>query len=106
MKKRTSQWVLLVVSAGLVGCVSAQFAPAAKNRTLASITGSNEIQVFRTQLPTKKYTEIGSVNACCAHDSNKLVDKLRDQAAANGGDAIIGLEPYTNGMSATVIRFE
>jgi hypothetical protein len=34
------------------------------------------------------------------------VEALKKKAAKCGGDAIIDVEPYPDGMSATVIRFK
>ena len=87
-------------------CITAQFAPSDITRVYPARKAPDQIKVYRTQIPDLKYIEIGSVNACCSHDTFDLVEMLKLKAAESGGDAIIGLEAYHEGMSATVIRFQ
>jgi hypothetical protein len=85
--------------------MSAQFAPANVNETYSPKRWENEIEVFRTKLPAREYIEIGIVNASGSGNINFLIEGLKKEAAKNGGDAIIDIEPYPGGVSATVIRY-
>jgi hypothetical protein len=86
-------------------CVTATFAPSNRTQLYRQKIGQSEIQVYRSQIPQKKFIEIGSVNVCCMGNNWELIDKLKLKAAIHGGDAIIHLEIYHKGMSATVIKF-
>lgn len=94
-------------AAFLLGCVTApQFAPAKAGNTLHSRATSLEIEVYRSKAPTKKFEEIGTVSVCCSTKIDKAIDRLRESAAQNGGDALIGLDAMADGtVIATVIRF-
>jgi hypothetical protein len=87
--------------------VTGQFAPRQVKTTYPPRTRAENIELFRSQLPTKKYIEIGAVNACCFQDTNLLVAELRKKASENGGDALTGFEiDATGGAFASVIRYE
>ena len=91
------------------GCVtpSAHFAAARTDQGYAPRTAPEKIELFRSQLPSKKYIEIGAVNACCGDDTTAMIAMLRKKAAESGGDALIGLEiDARGGATASVIRFE
>jgi hypothetical protein len=93
----------------LAGCVTAtaNFAPARMNETFVNRTPPDKIELFRSQMPSRKYTEIGAVSACCNIGTNHLVELLRAKASEVGGDAIIGLEiDATGSASASVIRYQ
>ena len=109
MKKTTLILIVLAVSlASLIttGCIEARFAPADSTRLYPPRNPPDLIKVYRSKIPRRPFIEIGSVHACCHDDPTYLVLKLKEKAAAAGGDAIIDLEPYPEGMSATVIRFK
>ncbi len=85
--------------------IKPSFSPAKMGETFPMSRTPEKIEIFRTQLPAEKYTEIGSISACCG-TSEKLMEVLRKKASESGGDAIIGIEPYAgDGISAAVIRF-
>jgi len=93
----------------LAGCVTpeAQFAPAQRDSMYPVRTPPGQIELYRSQSPTKKFTELGAVNACCSHDSNVLIELLKRKAADVGGDALIGIDiDATGNATASVIRFE
>ena len=104
--------VLIILSASVVipACVDlaprAEFAPSQLSQAYKPRTSSEKIELFRTQLPTKKYSEIGTVNACCSVRTNILVDMLRQKASEMGGDALLSLDVNaTGGAFASVIRY-
>ena len=90
----------------LGGCTTVGFAPSKAHATHAPRRSAAQVEVFRTQLPKQRFQEIGAVSVTGTGDPGKLVEKLREKAAENGGDAIIALETFVGGMSATVVRFE
>lgn len=99
----------LIFALAVTGCATtrAQFAPVTMNQTFAVRTPAEKVELFRSQTPTRKFSEIGAVNACCSTDSNLLIDLLREKASQNGGDAITDLEiSAPGGASASVIRYE
>ena len=87
-----------------MACTHTGFAPSITSKTYPVTKTADQIELFRSQLPTKHYIEIGSVNAT-GGSTEASVKRLKEKAAANGGEALIGLEPYSGGMAATVIRF-
>ena len=89
------------------GCVTvAHFAPSMQNQVYAMRTPAEKIELFRTQVPEKKYVEIGAVNVHRNSNVNIQIDALRAKASEAGGDAIIALEiDATVGATATVIRY-
>jgi hypothetical protein len=110
MKQNLKFVFLLFCNLGLLaGCATggiSQFAPAKISKNYPQRTPAKEIELYRTQLPTKKYEEIGVVNACCGDDTSRLIERLRTEASAHGGDGLIGLEVQaTGGATASVIRF-
>jgi hypothetical protein len=92
----------------IAGCVSVpQFAPAKVGIVYPQRTPAEKIELFRSQMPVKKYFEVGSVSACCNIRTERLVDMMRAMAAEKGGDALIGLDVTGDGTAmATVIRYE
>ena len=87
--------------------MEAQFAPARVGQRYSPRTPASQIEIFRSQMPTKKYVEIGSASACCQIETDKAVDRLRAKAAEQGGDAMIGLDFAADGRAiVTVIRYE
>jgi hypothetical protein len=105
MKKLLYAGIIFIIMISLLQCVSVDFAATDSSKTFSSRVSADEIEVYRTQTPNKKFIEIGVVNATYSNDTNELIRALKKKAAENGGDAIIDLEPYPNGMSATVIRY-
>ncbi len=93
---------LLAITA--LGCVHAQYAPADAKVSFSKRTNSDGIKIYRSQLPEKKFTEIGSIHA--SGPADKCIDALRENASEAGGDALIHFEPYPGGASATVVRFQ
>ena len=91
------------------GCVSttAQFTPTIVGQILPTRTAPESVELFRSQSPAKKYSEIGAVSICCGVGIEKSVELMRKTASNNGGDAIIGLDSAANGLvMATVIRYQ
>ncbi|MBN1797746.1 MAG: hypothetical protein JW822_04155 [Spirochaetales bacterium] len=105
MKKNFYVLFLIGLTVLLYNCVSVQFVPSAVSNTFEQRRTAEEIEVYRTKVPDKKYIEIGVVNATGSNDTIRLTEKLKAEAAENGGDALLELEPYPGGMSATVIRY-
>lgn len=85
---------------------AAQFAPAKMNKSYTSRASKNEIEIFRSRKPRKKYIEIGAVSIIGRGTGQEAADKLREKAAEKGGDAIFDLQIFNGGMTATVIRYK
>jgi len=99
--------IMCIIVGVICGCASySQFAPSQVAKVYPSRTSAEKIELFRTQSPSKKFEEIGTVNACCGSDTNDLIDQLRKKASEHGGDALIGLDiQATGGATASVIRY-
>ena len=81
-------------------CTTAQFAPSLLDKVYEKRRSPEEIEVYKTQIPDKKYIEIGSVHACCG-SIDKIVILLREKASQAGGDALISIDAHASqGMSA------
>gem|GEM_PF-3320520 len=105
------KWIVLLLC--VVSCfilsncgISARFASSDTAMVYKQRVSPEEIKVYRSSKPEMPYIEIGSVYACCDSEADVLVKALKQKAAEYGGDAIIDIEPYPDGMSATVIRFK
>ena len=105
MKKYVFILFLIGLGVLLQSCVSVQFVPSAVNNSFDQRRTADEIEIYRTKVPDRKYIEIGVVNANGSSDTIRLTEKLKTEAAKNGGDALLELEPYPGGISATVIRY-
>lgn len=102
------RYLLIILLCGMLlmtGCVSASFAPVDTEVSMKPRKMPEQILVFRTAKPKRKYIEIGSVFATGSDDMAYMVELLKRKAAKNGGDAIIDIEAAPVSMSATVIRF-
>lgn len=105
------KWLCLVVCIATCLILSycslrTNFASADASKIYLQRVSWEQIKVYRSFVPDVPYIEIGSVYVCCHPDADDLVDALKKKAAKCGGDAIIAVEPYPGGMSATVIRFK
>ena len=98
---------LFTLLLSLSGCTTtANYAPSNAQQEFAARTAPEKIELYRSQVPSKKYSEIGAVSACCS-DSGSLIEKLKERASEVGGDALIGIEIDATGMtSASVIRYQ
>lgn len=104
------RWLCLVVCIAtclIVSCsLGSNFASTDASKVYSQRVSWEQIKVYRSSVPDVPYIEIGSVYVCCYPDPEDLVEALKKKAAKCGGDAIIDVEPYPDGMSATVIRFK
>ncbi len=107
ISRSKSKIALPVIAIILCGCATiSQFAPSQASKTYSPRTPAEKIELFRAQSPSKKFDEIGSVNACCSDDTNQLIEELRKKASEQGGDALINLDvQVTGGATASVIRY-
>ncbi len=89
-----------------ISCVvNGHFAASDVSKKYVANKTPDQILVYRSQVPKKKFIEIGIVHVCCSNNAGKLVYALKKKAAYSGGDAIIQLESSPEMMTATVIRF-
>ena len=106
MKKKLNLilWSGAMLSLILTGCVTTQ---------VANLRPINEedVEVFTTTEPVEKYRELKYVRAegSIFHNPEKLLQKLRQRAEAEGADAVINVQygyqfwwPYVEG---TAIKF-
>ncbi len=99
--------IFTIASAALAGCAHAEFASSNTQEKFTPSRTAVQIEVFKSQMPAKKYKEIGSVVVCAGGKLSSNVELLKKKAAENGGEALIGLEqPSQNCLSAAVIRYQ
>jgi hypothetical protein len=90
----------------LTGCTTAEFAPASLAHQYPSRISVENIEIYRSVRPEKKFIEIGTATSCCSMDPNRVIDLLRKQASERGGDALMDFEFTASGQaSATVVRY-
>jgi hypothetical protein len=90
----------------LVGCATTYFAPSKVAQKYPVRTSPDAIELYRSEMPTHKFSEIGSVSVCCG-GSDWSINQLRGKASAEGGDALVGLDVLADGRyNATVIRYQ
>ncbi len=94
----------LLIGSFLTGCASVSFAPADLKKSYAKRTGAQDIKLYRTEQPKGEVIEVGTLNG--NGNPDKIIEYFREKASEQGGDAIISLEPYPGGYSATVIRMK
>lgn len=99
--------VLPLLALSLAGCsLTPVYAPSLLGKTYASRTPADKIEVFRSTAPERPAEEIGSVSVCCGHDHANLLNYLRAEASARGGDALTGFDVTAEGAAiATVLRY-
>ena len=102
-----SKFALIILMLLSACATRTEFAPSISDQKYEVRTPAPKIELFRSQNPIRKFLEIGSVNACCDRDTNALIERLKEEASKNGGDAMIDLDVNAvHGASASVIRYE
>lgn len=103
MPARTLLFVLLALSAPLVGCGREDYLPAVPD-TFEPRTPPDNIAVIEENAEDRKeYKHIGTVNVKARKEHN-AIKGCRTVAAENGGDAIIIREQGERGMKCLVLR--
>ncbi len=98
--------IAIAILLTMTGCVSADFASSKMSVAYPPRTSPENIEMFRTSMPSKKFIEIGAVSACCTY-SEELIQALRKKASEVGGDAIVAIDlDATNGATASVVRYQ
>lgn len=100
MKKLLLILIILFCNA----CASVSFAPAELQKKYSKKTNPQDIKIYRSELPKGEFIEIGSLSG--SGQDEAIITKFREQASEQGGDAIISLETFSNGYSATIIRMK
>ncbi|MCP4150936.1 MAG: hypothetical protein GY757_24530 [bacterium] len=105
MKKNFMVISLLAIVFICSSCSQSRFASSDPLKVHPPRVSADKIKVYRTQIPKTPFIEIGTVHSS-GSDAAVLIRLLKVKAAKNGGDALIHLEAYSEGMSATAIRFK
>ncbi|MCP4156573.1 MAG: hypothetical protein GY757_53155 [bacterium] len=106
MKKKLMVISLLALVFICSNCSKSRFASSDPLKVYTPRVSADKIKVYRTQIPKTPFIEIGTVHSSGSDDAAVLIRLLKIKAAKNGGDALIHLEAYSEGMSATAIRFK
>ena len=102
MKYTLAVVIVCVLSSG---CIRAEFAPTRATFVASYPKHLENIEVYRTERPSKPYEEIGTIYVRTTVLSI-AIDKLKIEAANNGGDAIIDIKVSPDGISGTVVQFK
>lgn len=106
MNKHLAQLLLPFLALSHAGCATSSFAPARVGQRYPSRVAPEKIELYRSQLPTRPYSEIGTASVCCLADVDQSIRFLREKASKEGGDALVSLDVIANGATiATVVRY-
>ncbi len=106
MKNYKFVTVIIIVSFIFSSCVYVSFAPTRSKYKPAKIFVSDDVQVYRSDKPDREYKEIGSVHVHGAGTLESKINKLKLEAANNGGNGIIDIKVTSNGVVGTVVIIE
>ena len=94
---------LLFISFCLTSCMQISFAPSRQNYSPNKIASADQIEVYRTEIPQKPYSEIGAISVSGGGDLEAKVAKMKAEASNRGGNAIIDLRVIPTGVVGTVV---
>lgn len=96
-------WVFALL---LAGCSTLDFAPANSNAIYPPSVSAREILIFRSDRPQTPYKEIGLLHFKGAASLNNIMNKMKEEAAAKGGNAVIDIKIIPGGTVGTVVLIE
>jgi hypothetical protein len=84
--------------------VKASFAPARSSFVPSSVTDAQEVEIYRSTMPSGPYEEIGTVHVPST-DLAVAAREMKIAAAKNGGNAVVEIKVTAAGTTGTVVRF-
>ncbi|MCM0081754.1 hypothetical protein L4X63_09150 [Geomonas sp. Red32] len=81
------------------------FAPANSSYRPQSVTSPEEVEVYRTERPSRAFEEIGSIYVQTT-DLPAAASKMKEEAAKQGGNAVIDIKITSDGVAGTVVRYK
>jgi len=98
---------LVIVASCLLlsACVTADFAPTRSSFVPSLVTNPDEVEIYRTEKPSKPYEEIGTTYVRTTNLA-RATDAMKITAAKNGGNAILHIKVTSEGIVGTVVRFK
>lgn len=84
--------------------VKASFAPARSSFTPSSATNAQDVEIYRSTIPSRPYEEIGTVHVPTTN-LTVAAREMKIAAAQNGGNAILEIKVTAGGTTGTVVRF-
>jgi hypothetical protein len=85
--------------------LTANFAPTRSSFVPSSTTRAEDVEVYRTEKPTRPYEEIGTVYVGSTNLEN-AINAMKIEAAKNGGNAILHIKVTSDGIVGTVVRYK
>jgi hypothetical protein len=102
MKKVLS---LIIIFLFVSACVRVSFAPSRASYQPRSITKPEEVEVYRSDRPTKPFEEIGTIYAATTN-LQRATEEMKKEASTKGGNAIIDIKITSDGVAGTVVRYK
>ena len=106
MKKYKIVTVMIMASFLFNSCVYVSFAPSNTKYRPSRIYAGEDVQVYRSDKPDREYKEIGSVHVHGDGTLESKINKMKLEAANNGGNGIIDIKVTSNGVVGTVVIIE
>lgn len=94
----------------LWACTTVQFSPVNLNQNAIPVAKAAEVQVYRSKgsqtFSTQSYKEIGVLHYKGASELSVVIAALKEQAAVQGGNAIIDIKVIAGGVVGTLVLME
>lgn len=94
----------------LLACTTVQFSPVSLNQNAIPVVKAADVQVYTPKdsqtLSTQSYKEIGVLDYKGASELSVVITALKEQAAAQGGNAIIDIKVIAGGVVGTLVLIE
>jgi hypothetical protein len=101
--------VAAIIAFGLVGCVSTSaFSFLNEGVSAPSATQASAIKIYTDSNIGRPYKELGGVSVSLANelDGKKYSEKLKQEAAKIGADAIVNFRQFSTVASGIAVKFE
>lgn len=99
-----------LISTTLWACTTVQFSPVGLNQNAIPVTKAAEVQVYASKDSQKvikqPYREIGVLHYKGSSELAVAIEALKEQAATQGGDAIIDIKVIAGGVIGTLVLME
>lgn len=94
----------------LWACTTVQFSPVNLNQNAIPVAKATEVQVYSSKdsqkFSAQAYKEIGVLHYKRASELSVVIAALKEQAAAQGGNAIIDIKVIAGGVVGTLVLIE
>ena len=95
--------VIIITSFLFISCTYVSFAPSRSQYRPSRTYASEDVQVYRSEKPNRHYKEIGSIHVFGVGTLESKVNKMKLEAAHNGGNGIVDVKVTSDGVVGTLI---